>query len=140
MVNLQRAEFAVSWSIIALGAIHIGATPIFVPELGKPALWFAAAGGAFMLVGLINLLALQHRESVPSLSPLCLLVNLVAIVFAVALTAISPVGLGEPTALALVVGALWLSIRRQRTRMNTPHEQGARRSSPTRSQPSPRRS
>jgi hypothetical protein len=116
VVNLRRAELAVSWSIIALGAIHIGATPIFVPGLGKPALWFAAAGGALMLVGLINQLAVQHSRSVPSLSPLCLLVNLVAFVLAVALIAIPPVGLGEPTALALMLGALWLSIRRQRIR------------------------
>ncbi len=69
-----------------------------------------------MLVGLINLLAVRHARSVPSLSPLCLLVNLVAFAFTVALAAIPPVGLGEPTALALMLGALWLSIRRQRSR------------------------
>jgi len=42
--QVRHVYFVLSLGIIALGAIHIAATPRFFPHLSGPAVWFASGG------------------------------------------------------------------------------------------------
>jgi hypothetical protein len=48
------------WFLIAIGVIHVLATPLFYTEYAEPALWFVSGGIAFAAVGLLNLAALRR--------------------------------------------------------------------------------
>lgn len=112
-MNLRAADAAVAWGIMVLGTIHALATPYFVLDLGKPALWFASAGGAFILIGLLNLLRVNHAQAVGHLRSISRGANLVALGFVAVLAAVAPVGLGEWSALWLVGLATGFSMLRR---------------------------
>lgn len=56
--RLARLAARVGQAMIALGVVHVAATPIFFSRLGEPAVWFVSGGLALALVGVLNLLPL----------------------------------------------------------------------------------
>ena len=89
--TVGRLARALGWAIVGLGIAHVLATPEFVPELGVPGLWFASAGGAFVLVGALNLLRARYATVAPDLTRVCLLANLGTFGFLIALAVVAQV-------------------------------------------------
>jgi hypothetical protein len=86
-VSLQQLHRAVGWAIVALGFAHVLLTPMFVPGLGEPALWFASGGGAFILAGALNILSIRYATVAPELAKVCVVTNLAVTAFLVLLAA-----------------------------------------------------
>jgi len=71
-----------SVGIIALGAIHIAATPRFFAHLTSGAVWFASGGLAIILTGALNLLRRAYGEMASGLRLVCVVTNVVMTGFA----------------------------------------------------------
>ncbi len=67
---------------MALGVIHIAATPKFFAHLTGAALWFASGGLLIILTGALNLLNRAYGKSAFGLRVVCVLTNIVMISFA----------------------------------------------------------
>ena len=115
---MDRLRRGIGWALVALGAVHVVATPVFMPGWNESAVWFASAGGALMLVGALNLLG--PGSGVPP--ALCTAANLGTLLFALALLATAPeirstartipADAAEPQVwlvLALAAAGAWLS-------------------------------
>jgi hypothetical protein len=101
-----RLDRGLGWGIVALGFGHLLLTPVFVPGVSPPALWFASGGGALMLVGVLNLLRADYSREVPALTAVSFLANAVTVVFLAVLAALEARTLWNPTyAAVLLVGA-----------------------------------
>lgn len=72
-----------SIGVLALGAIHIAATPRFFAQLTSGAMWFASAGLAMMLTGALNLLRRAYGETAAGVRLVCIASNIVMTTFAV---------------------------------------------------------
>ena len=59
---MRHAYFVLSLGIIALGVIHIAATPRYFAQLTGGAVWFASGGLAIILTGALNLLRRTYGE------------------------------------------------------------------------------
>jgi hypothetical protein len=79
---MHRAYLIVSVGIIALGLVHIAATPRFFPALTSTAVWFASGGLAIILTGALNLLRRRYGEIAPGLRVVCVVSNVVMTTFA----------------------------------------------------------
>ncbi len=79
---MRRAYFVLSLGIIALGMIHIAATPRFFTHLTSAAVWFASGGLAMILTGALNLLRRAYGEVAPGLRVVCVAANAVMTGFA----------------------------------------------------------
>lgn len=53
---LRRSDAVASSGILAAGVVHTSLTPVFKPQGGEEALWFAGSGLALCMVGALNLL------------------------------------------------------------------------------------
>ena len=110
----ERLALGIGWATIGLGLLHVLATPAYVPELGAPAMWLASGGGAFAMVGVLNLLRVRHVETAPELRPTCLLANVITTAFTVGLAVVMGATLThEPqvlVAVALAGGATLLTL------------------------------
>ena len=111
-----RARSYLAWAIIVLGAVHVLATPYFVPGFTEAALWFASGGGAFILVGILNLFAVVNGHSIPRLGQVSLVTNAVTTVFVVALVVAPPTGPPEFVAALLIIPTTALSFTSRRPR------------------------
>ena len=60
---VRSLYLVVSIGIIALGVIHIAATPKFFPHLTGGAVWFASGGVAIMMTEALNQLRCTYGES-----------------------------------------------------------------------------
>ncbi len=80
---MRYIYMALSIGIIALGAIHIAATPRFFPQLTSAAMWFASAGLAMMLTGALNLLRRAYGEIASGVRLVCVVANILMTAFAV---------------------------------------------------------
>jgi hypothetical protein len=96
----NTAYVIVGWMIVALGAFHTLRTPFAFAEFATPALWYASGGGAFTMVGLINLVNAQRSDELPALGKLALGVNLATIGFQLMVL------VAEPSAIGVIVGVL----------------------------------
>jgi hypothetical protein len=85
MTGLDRLAIVVGWTMAALGAAHVLATPRYEPGLDVHALWFASGGAAFVLVGWLNVLCVRHAAAAPPLATAALVANLGATAVAAAL-------------------------------------------------------
>ena len=110
MTDLARVQAGLAWGIIALGFIHALATPWFVPESTERALWFASGGGAFVLVGVLNLIAVARNDT--TLITLSRTANVVTAIFVVALVFAPPTGTPELAAALLIIPATVVSLLR----------------------------
>ncbi len=98
---MRRAYLVLSLGIIALGAVHIAATPRYFAQLTSAAVWFASGGLAMALTGALNLLRRAYGEVAPGVRRVCVAANVVMTGFAV-LAAYS--GGASAAELALVLG------------------------------------
>jgi hypothetical protein len=101
--RLSLLDRGIGWGIVALGFVHVLATPIFVPGLAPPALWFASGGGAFVLVGVLNLLRADHSRVVPKLRLVSFSANAATVAFLAVLAALEPRSLWNPTYAAILL-------------------------------------
>jgi hypothetical protein len=60
---LDRADAVASYGLVAAGLAHTALTSRFRPEGGEDALWFAGAGLALVMDGLLNLARQAAPES-----------------------------------------------------------------------------
>ena len=111
-----RVRSYLAWAIIMLGAVHVLATPYFVPGFTEAALWFASGGAAFILVGILNLFAVVSGHSIPRLGRVSLVTNAATTVFIVALVVAQPTGPQEFVALLLIIPTTGLSFTSRRPR------------------------
>ncbi len=79
---MRHVYFVLSLAIIALGAIHIAATPRFFVHLSGAAVWFASGGLAIILTGALNLLRRAYGEIALGLRWVCVMANVVMMSFA----------------------------------------------------------
>ena len=79
---MRHVFFVLSLEIIALGAIHLAATPRFFSHLTGAALWFASGGLAIILTGTLNLLRRAYGGKAPGLRWVCVMTNVVMTSFA----------------------------------------------------------
>jgi hypothetical protein len=79
---MRRAYVVLSLGIIALGVVHIAATPRFFTDLTSAAVWFASGGLAMMLTGALNLLRRAYGHVAPGLRLVCLAANVAMTGFA----------------------------------------------------------
>jgi hypothetical protein len=79
---MRRAYFVLSLGIIALGAVHIIATPRYFDHLTSAALWFASGGLSMILTGALNLLRRAYGADAPGLRLVCVGANVVMTAFA----------------------------------------------------------
>jgi hypothetical protein len=70
-----------SVAIIALGVVHIAATPHFFPHLTAGAVWFASGGLALVLTGALNLLNRAYGELAFGLRLVCVTTNIIMTCF-----------------------------------------------------------
>lgn len=114
----ERLLAGVGWAIVALGTVHVLATPEYEPELGGPALWFASGGGAFILLGFLNAYRRHYAEAAPALARVTTNANGATLGFLVTLAIVMRVGVShEPQVLVAIVlmsVATMLSLRRAR--------------------------
>ena len=80
--RMRRAYLVLSLGIIALGAVHIAATPRYFPELSAAAVWFASGGLAMILTGALNLLRRAYGALAPGLRAVCVGANVAMAGFA----------------------------------------------------------
>jgi hypothetical protein len=79
---MQRTYFGLSLGIVALGAVHIAATPRFFPHLTSTAVWFASGGLAMILTGALNFLRRAYGERAPGVRVVCIGANVAMTCFA----------------------------------------------------------
>ena len=79
---MRHVYLILSLGIIALGAIHIGATPRIFLHLTGAAVWFASGGLSIMLTGALNLLGRAYGEIASGLRWVCVMTNVVMMSFA----------------------------------------------------------
>ena len=79
---MRRAYLMLSLGIIALGMIHIAATPRLFAHLTSSAVWFASGGLAMILVGVLNLLRRAYGETARGVRLACVVANLLMTGFA----------------------------------------------------------
>ena len=79
---MRRAYFVLSLGTMALGLIHVAATPRFFPHLTSGAVWFASGGLAIILTGALNLLRRVYGEVAPGLRRVCVGANVAMTIFA----------------------------------------------------------
>lgn len=100
-----------SWGLVALGAVHMLATPRFFQSLTSSALWFASGGIAIALAGLLNLLNRQYGRIAPGLRRACFGVNLVMTAFGALTGTVSRASAGQfAVVLGLCGGTALLSL------------------------------
>ena len=110
----ERARFYLAWAIVLLGVIHALATPYFFSGFTEASLWFASGGGAFILVGAFNLLAVSH--GIPALVQISRVANVATTAFIIALILAPPTGPPEFIAALLIIPATVLSFTSPRSR------------------------
>jgi hypothetical protein len=81
---MKRIDLVFAWIILALGVIHICATPFVYSGLSQSAVWFAGAGLAAVFAGMLNLLRVRHADTLPSLRTYSLASNLLLFAWIVA--------------------------------------------------------
>ena len=79
---MRHVYLALSLGIVALGAIHVAATPRFFGHLTAAAVWFASGGFAIILTGALNLLRRAYGEMASGLRLVCVATNVVVMSFA----------------------------------------------------------
>jgi hypothetical protein len=79
---MHRVYLVMGLGIIALGAVHIAATPRYFPHLTSAAVWFASGGLAMILTGALNLLRRAYGDVAPGLRRVCVAANMVMTGFA----------------------------------------------------------
>ena len=79
---MRIVYLVLSLAIIALGMVHIAATPHFFPHLTPGALWFASGGWAIILTGALNLLRRAYGEMALGVRLVCVIANVVMTGFA----------------------------------------------------------
>ena len=79
---LSVMYFVVSVMIIALGMIHLAASPKFYAHLTSAALWFASGGVSIILMGALNLLRRAYGENAFGLRLVYVITNIVMTCFA----------------------------------------------------------
>lgn len=66
---VRRARVALAaagWVTIALGVVHVGATAVLFDAFTDAALWFASGGLALLLIGAVDLLAVDAPPRAPA--------------------------------------------------------------------------
>ncbi len=79
---MRHVYFILSLGIVALGAVHIAATPRVFVHLTAAAVWFASGGLAIILTGALNLLRRAYGETARGLRWVCVVTNVVMTSFA----------------------------------------------------------
>jgi hypothetical protein len=79
---MRRAHLVLSLGIIALGIVHIAATPHYFTHLSSGAVGFASGGLAMILTGALNLLQRAYGALAPGLRVVCVAANVTMIAFA----------------------------------------------------------
>ncbi len=74
---------AESWALLALGVLHIVATPTRFDTLSSGALWFLSGGVLIVLVATLNLLNRTYGAGALGLRRVCLAANVVNLVLAI---------------------------------------------------------
>jgi hypothetical protein len=119
---MRYVYMALSICIIALGAIHIAATPRLFVHLTSGAIWFASAGLLTMMTGALNLLRREYGESATGVRLVCVLCNIVMTIFSLlAGYATRASAVGYILVLGLIGGATLFSLvpaAQKRTQMN----------------------
>jgi hypothetical protein len=77
-----------AYVLVALGTGHTLLTPVFYPDFSADALWFAGTGLALLFLGLFNIATLQN--SIPTLLNLCVIANLIGLIFLALVTVAVP--------------------------------------------------
>lgn len=98
---MQRLYAVAGWGIVALGAVHMSATPF--DALTTSALWFFSGGLALALAGALNLLHRAYGRSAPGLRWVCIGTNVVTTLFSVVLGIVDR---AWPAHFVLVLGLL----------------------------------
>jgi hypothetical protein len=79
---MRHAYLVLSVGIIALGVVHIAATPHYFSHLSSAAVWFASGGLALILTGALNVLRRVYGSVAPGLRVVCVAANAVMTGFA----------------------------------------------------------
>lgn len=85
-MTLRRIHWTATIIALLLGAAHLALTPVFHPQLGEPAMWWAGSGLAVVLAALLNLQLLLRG----ALRPILLLANLATAGFWASLAPVVP--------------------------------------------------
>ncbi|HVE78059.1 MAG TPA: hypothetical protein VNA89_04310 [Gemmatimonadaceae bacterium] len=108
---MRRAYLVLSLGIIALGAVHIAATPRYFTHLSSAAVWFAGGGLAIILTGVLNLLQRAYGAVAPGVRLVCVAANVVMTAFALVAGYAGGASAAElALVLGLVGGATVLSV------------------------------
>src|SRR5262245_14973437 len=79
---MRHVYLALSLGIVALGLVHIAATPRLFTSLTPGAVWFASGGLAIILTGTLNLLRREYGQSAFGLRIASGIANIVMAIFA----------------------------------------------------------
>ena len=105
---MRRVYFALSLGIVALGFIHMAATP---RHLTSAAVWFASGGFAMVLTGALNLLRQVYGAAAPGLRVVCIAANVAMTAFALVAGYVGRASAGQfVVVLGLMGGATLLSV------------------------------
>ena len=105
---MRRAYFVLSLGIIALGVVHVAATPHYFAQLTSGAVWFASGGLAMILTGALNLLRRAYGATAPGLRLVCVAANAVMTGFALLAGYAGRASAGEFALVLVLIGGATL--------------------------------
>ena len=118
---IQRLYAFCGWGIVALGGLHMSATPRFFDALTGSALWFFSGGITMVLAGSINLLNRSYGRHAAGLRWACVGTNFLILAFAIVSGIVGRASFGQfAIVLGLIGGATVLSTTRSAWR-TLPH-------------------
>jgi len=100
---MRRVYLALSLGIVALGTVHIVATPRLFTHLTPGTVWFASGGLAIILTGALNLLRREYGHSAFGLRIVSVMANIVMAAFALLAGYVTRASIFQ---FALVIGLL----------------------------------
>jgi hypothetical protein len=102
-----------AYLLVILGTGHTLLTPTFYPGFSADALWFAGTGLALLLLGMLNIATIKNP--IPTLLNLCVVANLMGVIYLALVTLAIP----EIQAFIALLAAFGLVVSALAFRKNT---------------------
>ena len=87
---IKKLHRASAWLLVVLGVIHTSLTPMFYDEFSAEPMWFAGAGLAMSLIGILNVALSRSVGDDRLVSTLCRTANLIFALFGLAIVRAVP--------------------------------------------------
>lgn len=112
---MKTFDYIIAWLIFGVGIVHCLATMVYFKQFRMPALWFLGSGLALLYVAALNLLRIRYDAAASGLRRVCIVGNLVMLIFVLMVGATMSLRLNPQVVLfiALIAAATACSILRR---------------------------